>query len=147
MTSGGTVLSPAVQVTADLVATLVERGGYTHPLFHDTAVSRGLGSSPPLPGQAVLLLAGGLVEQSGALERAVALVELREVRFLRMVRAGDVLHVSLIPGDGRATRGGRLVRNDGWTVLDAAGHTVLQATAVMLMESELMESEPEEQRS
>lgn len=134
--------SSAVEVTADLVATLVERGGYTHPLFHDTPVSRGLGASPPLPGQAVLLLAGGLVEQSGALDRAVALVELREVRFLRMVRAGDVLHVALTPGAGRATRSGRLVREDSWAVLDAADRPVLQATAVMLMQAD-----PEEQRS
>lgn len=142
MTTDGTVLTPTVDVTEDLVATLVKRGGYTHPLFHPSPAEQAEGGSPPLPGQAVLLLAGGLLEQSGALDRAVALVELREVRFLRMVRAGDVIHVVLVPGDRRATRSGRLLRDDCWTVLAAGGQPVLRATAVMLMEHE-----PEEQRS
>ncbi len=127
------VVTPAVEVTADLIATLVDRGGYIHPLFRPSAQELAAGTSAPLPGQAVLLLAGGLVEQSGALERAVALLELRQVRFLRMVRAGDVLHVNLAPGEGRSTRSGKILREDAWTVLDASGESVMEASAVMLV--------------
>lgn len=132
-TTAATVTSPAVEITDDLVATLVERGGYTHPLFRPPPEQWVAGGSPPLPGQAVLLLAGGLVEQSGALDDAVALVELRSVRFRRMVRAGDVLRVVLAPGQGRPTRSGKVLREDAWTVVDAAGEHVLEASAVMVM--------------
>ena len=128
-----TVTSPTVEVTADLVASLVERGGYTHPLFRPTPAQQASGRSAPLPGQAVLLLAGGLVEQSGALDDAIALVELRSVRFLRMVSAGDVLRVVLAPGRGEPTRSGKLLREDSWTVVDASGEHVLEASAVMLV--------------
>ena len=63
--SGSWAESPALEVTEDLIATLVDRAGYTHPLFHPPPGAGG----PPLPGQGVLLLMGGLVEQSGAAGR------------------------------------------------------------------------------
>ena len=65
------------------------RAGYTHPLFHP----RPAPVATPLPGQGVLLLMGGLVEQSGALDDAIALLELRRARFLTSLRAGAALRV------------------------------------------------------
>lgn len=124
------VETPSVEVTEELVATLIERGGFTHPLFQPGSGSR---AEVPLPGQAVLLLAGGLVEQSGALDAAVAMLEMRSVRFLDMVRPGATLHVRLTPGPARAASRDRVVQELGWEIRTGAGTTVAEATVVMLM--------------
>lgn len=126
----GAVVTATVDVTADLVADLVDRGGYTHPLFDVTTH----GDTTPLPGQGVLLLAGGLVEQSGVLDDAVAMLELRSVRFVRMVRAGDDLRVRVVPGPWRTTSRGTYVQEFAWTVLAGAeADSVAHADVVMLM--------------
>ncbi|WP_235738819.1 enoyl-CoA hydratase-related protein [Nocardioides alcanivorans] len=121
-------------LTPGLVADLIETGGYTHPLFHarsDTSDPAG----PPLPGQAVLLLAGGLVEQSGLLDDAVAMVEIRSVRFMAMVRAGARISVRIRPGHAKQVSAGRWIQEFGWQVVDGQGDPVLEATVVMLMNS------------
>jgi acyl dehydratase len=127
--SGTWAESPALEVTDDLVATLVDRAGYTHPLFHPPPGSGG----PPLPGQGVLLLMGGLVEQSGALDDAVALLELRRARFHTPLRAGTTLRVRIEPAGSRTTSRGKVVQDFRWTGVDAAGATVAEVEAVMLM--------------
>jgi acyl dehydratase len=119
------VETPAIEVTADLVATLVSRGGYTHPLFHRPA--------PPLPGQAVLLLMGGLVERSGALDHAIALLELRRARFHAMVTAGATLRVRIAAGAARTTSSGTVVQEYAWTAVDGHGSVVADVEAVMLV--------------
>ncbi|MFC6152123.1 MaoC/PaaZ C-terminal domain-containing protein [Nocardioides yefusunii] len=127
------VETDSVQVDADLVSTVVGRGGYTHPLF-DVATH---GESTPLPGQGVLLLAGGLVEQSGVLDDAVALLEMKSVRFTQMVRAGDTLRVRVTPGSHRATSSGKHVQEFAWQIVVVASphgvDTVAEADIVMLM--------------
>lgn len=126
---GGWVETAAVTLDRDLVATLVTRGGYTHPLF-DVATH---GESTPLPGQGVLLLAGGLVEQCGVLDDAVAMLELKSVRFNQMVRAGDDLRVRVTPGEWRETSSGKFVQQFAWVVLTRVDDVVAQADVVMLM--------------
>ncbi|MFA1545982.1 hypothetical protein [Actinomadura chokoriensis] len=123
-----TFSTPPVEITQPLIDGLVGLGGYTHPLFHP-----GDGGGAPMPGQGVLLLMGGLVEQSGLLDRAIALLELREVRFLKMLKAGTTLHVELAPGHSERTSGGKVVRHYRWTAVDAAGDAILEARALMLM--------------
>lgn len=126
------VETTSVVLTPELVSDLVSRGGYTHPLF-DVAVS---GDRTPLPGQGVLLMAGGLVEQCGVLDDAVAMLELRSVRFMRMVRAGDELRVRVTPGPWRTTSSGTYVQEFGWVILADAGgdgDAVAHADVVMLM--------------
>lgn len=118
-----------VTLDLDLIKTLVSRGGYTHPLF-DVETH---GDSTPLPGQGVLLLAGGLVEQSGVLDDAVAMVELKSVRFSQMVRAGDDLRVRVTPGEWRETSSGKFVQQFAWVVLARGEDIVAQADVVMLM--------------
>ncbi|GGM54875.1 hypothetical protein GCM10011608_44730 [Micromonospora sonchi] len=127
------VETPAVEVTDELIRTIVSSGGYTHPLFNPTPWQRAEGVDAPLPGQGVLLLAGGLVEQSGILDRAIALLELRSVVFHSMVRAGAWLRVRLTPGPVRHTRSGKAIQEFAWQVVDGAGAAVAEATAVMLM--------------
>lgn len=113
MTGFAPVSTPALQVTADLATTLVETGGYTHPLFHP-----GDPAARPLPGQAVLLLMGGLVEQSGVLDHAIALLEIRRARFTAMVRPGARLRVEVVAGLAEPASRGRARQEVTWTAYD-----------------------------
>ncbi|MFY1694692.1 MULTISPECIES: MaoC family dehydratase [unclassified Solwaraspora] len=126
-----TSAEPSVTVTAELVDTLIGRGGYTHPLFNPPDPGRDGG--PPLPGQAVLLLMGGLAEQSGQLDDAIALLELRRMRFHRLVRAGTTLRVRIERLASRSTSSGKVVAELRWTAVDADGALLAEAEAVMLM--------------
>ena len=123
----GSTRTPAVEITADLVASLVELGGYTHPLFR-----AGPASTTPLPGQAVLMLMGGLVEQSGVLDDAVALLELGPAQFHAMARPGSSLSVLIEETDTRSASAGRLVSTYRWRAVDDVGSTVAETRAVML---------------
>lgn len=129
--------TPRRRVTADLVREIVEVGGYTHPLFQPTDPAAA--AEVPLPGQGVLLLAGGLVEQSGLLDDAVAMLGIREVSFAAMVRPGDEIRVRLTPGEHRESRSGRTVQEFDWQVLADDERSVARATVVMLMEKAIEE--------
>jgi acyl dehydratase len=131
--SGTYTETPSVEVTDELVTTIVQSAGYTHRLFNPDAGARAAGQVVPLPGQGVLLLMGGLVEQSGALDHAVALLELRSVQFRSMVAAGTTLTVRIEELDSRRTSGGRAVTVYRWTGFDDSGASVVEAEAVMLM--------------
>lgn len=130
------VTSPPHEVTQDLIDTLVLLGGYTHALFHPTPAQQAHGVSAPLMGQGVLLLAGGLAEQTGELGDVIALVGLSDVRFRAMVRAGARLRLVIdLIGTSTAPSGKR--RDEyRWTVLDDHDSVVLEATAAMLREPE-----------
>ncbi len=121
--------TPWVKVTQPLIDGLVGLGGYTHALFRP-----GPGGEPaPMPGQGVLLLMGGLVEQSGLLDDAIALLELRSVRFRKLLKAGSSLRVQLTPGASETTGSGKIVRRYRWVAVDDAGDHIAEAVAVMLM--------------
>lgn len=130
------VRTGSVEITEQIVRTIVDTGGYTHPLFRPIEDRDPSEGPTPLPGQGVLLLMGGLLEQSGLLDHAVALLELRSVKFFSMVRAGSVLTVDVRTGEGRRTSSGRIVQEYVWTVLDELGESVAQAEAVMLLNAE-----------
>lgn len=127
--SAETVETGTVEVTAGTIATLVETGGYTHPLFQRTDASR------PLPGQGLFLLMGGLVEQSGVLDHAIAMVEVKRVSFQKMVVAGTRVQVRLDPGESRPTRSGKTLQDWTWTAVDGEGQTLAVAEVLMLLES------------
>lgn len=126
------VTSPSRTITQELIDTLVELGGYPHPLFHPTAEERAAGRGAPLMGQGVLLLAGGLAEQSGALDDAIALVGLTDVSFRAMVRAGTAVHLVLDLLATTTTASGKRRSEYRWTVVGDDGAVVLEATAVLL---------------
>jgi acyl dehydratase len=82
-------------ITEKLAGELVAAGGFSHPLFTDPAYARGAGfDRTPVPGQALLLVAGGLVEATGAFSVGVrSMLGYDDVRFLRRVCAGDEVHL------------------------------------------------------
>jgi enoyl-CoA hydratase/carnithine racemase len=104
------VEKPSRAITDHDLNALIGIGGYTHPLFTDpefAAASRF--GKRPMPGQAVLLLMGGLVEQSGRFDDTViALTGFDEVRFTSPCFPGDDVHVEIEvldkeQSDGRGT--------------------------------------------
>lgn len=119
-------------VGQELIDTLVRLGGYTHPLFHPTAEQASRGSSAPLMGQGVLLLAGGLAERSGVLDDAIALIGLTQVRFHSMVRAGRSVRLVIDERATTTTSSGKRRSEYRWTVEDDEANLVLEATALML---------------
>lgn len=117
------------------VRTLIETGGYTHPLFTDArfAEASGFGRTP-LPGEAILLLMGGLAELSGRFdETVIALTGFDSVRFLSPAFAGDTLRVEievLAKEPSRSGERGSLVM--AWRCLNDRDEVSAEATARML---------------
>ena len=121
---------PSVLVTDELISTLVSTGGYTHPLFNPNAE---MTEFRPLPGQAVLLLMGGLVEQSGLLDHAIALLEIKRVRFDKMVGSGSRLVVDITEGARSKTSTGKILQEFVWVANDESGEQCARAEVLMLM--------------
>ena len=136
MTASWPVTTAWTTVDQGLIDSLVRIGGYTHPLFNPAAEERAQGAAAPLMGQGVLLLAGGLAEQSGALDDVIALLGLTDVRFHRMVRAGRALRLVMDQGSTTTTSSGRRRTEYRWTVEDDEANLVLEATALMLRRPE-----------
>lgn len=122
------IATEEVVVTDELVATLLDAGGFVHPLFAASNPSR------PLPGQGVLLLMGGMLERSGALDHAIAMVGLDDVRFRTMVRAGDRVRAALERRGARTTSGGSRIETFGCVVHNQLDQIVLEATVQMLVQ-------------
>lgn len=128
-------LTNAVEITEELRSTLVRIGNYTHPLFSDLEVAKNSGMSAlPLPGQALLLLAGGAAENSGLLDDAIALVGLSETLFLKPAFAGDFVTLELTELDGTpASRGDKAIANFSWRITNQHGEILATTTAKILM--------------
>jgi len=94
---GERFLTPSRVLDPDAVEAIIHYGGFTHPLFTDPgyAAASAFGKRP-LPGQGIVLVTGGLAEQSGRFDdTVVALVGLDEVRFRAPAFAGDEVHAEI----------------------------------------------------
>lgn len=130
---GKTLRTEPMTVTGETIDTIVTTGGYTHPLFRPNSERRADEGTTPLPGQGVLLLMGGLLEQSGILDHGIALLELKSVRFFQMVREGAVIRVEVEELESSATSRGKVVQHYQWTVVDENNERIAQVQAVMLV--------------
>ena len=110
-------------------------GNYTHPLFSDLDVAKNSGMSAlPLPGQALLLLAGGAAENSGLIDDAIALVGLSETLFLKPAFTGDFVTLELTELDRTPTsKGDKAIANFAWEITNQRGEILATTTAKMLM--------------
>jgi acyl dehydratase len=118
-------------LTVEDLELLVDVGGYVHPLFtHPT-------ESTPFPGQALLLVCGGLVEQTPGLPSDIlALVELTQVRFLSMATPPLSVRVRLDLHEARPTsRPDRVLHPMTWTWVSATNEH-LTAEVLMLASSD-----------
>jgi acyl dehydratase len=132
---GDVLTTPSRTLDADTCAELIRLGGYTHPLFTDPAYAA---SSPigrtPVPGEALLLIMGGLMEQTERFdETTIALVGFDAVRFAAPAFADDEIRVEaevLAKEPSSSGRRGTVVF--AWRCFNAAGDLVVDATARML---------------
>ncbi len=127
-----------VEITEELLQTLVERGGFVHPLFTDPDYVRDHSPLPerPLPGTALLHLMGGLAEQSGVLDGTVlALLGFGQVAFEAPALVGDRVRLDLGIGTLAPTsKAGREVLTLRWQAVRDGDDTVLaRAEARMLV--------------
>lgn len=133
-TVGEVFASPSRGIDDSTVETLVHAGGYVHPLFADPGFARAsaFGRSP-LPGAALLLIMGGLAEQTNRFDESViALLGFDDVRFLAPAFGGDTLRleVEVVAKDEPKPERGLLVM--AWRCRNAEDVVVAQATARML---------------
>lgn len=128
-------LTNAIEITEELRSTLVRIGNYTHPLFSELEVAKNSGMSAlPLPGQALLLLAGGAAENSGLIDDAIALVGLNETLFLKPAFTGDFVTLDLTELDRTPTsKGDKAIANFSWRITNQHGEILATTTAKMLM--------------
>jgi acyl dehydratase len=129
------ITSNPVFLTQQLRDDLVRLGNYTHPLFHDVEKARATGMKDiPFPGQAILLIAGGAVEASGAVENAIALLSLTETNFLSAAFPGDEIRVEIIPGESKATKDPSKVKTQfNWRIINQNDQLVATTSATMLL--------------
>ena len=134
---GDTFTTPPRVVTEDDVEALVEIGGYIHPLFADPAfAAASVFGRRPMPGPAVLLLMGGMVEASGRFdETVIALTGFDEVHFRSPAFPGDEILVS-VGVEGKHERDGRGELAMMWRCDKRDGATVAEARTRMLFRRE-----------
>jgi acyl dehydratase len=130
---GDSFATPSRSLTGKDLSSLISIGGFTHPLFTDAAFAA---SSPfgrtPAPGQALLLLMGGLVEQSRRFDdTTIGLVGLDGVRFLKPAFAGDTLHVE-VEITAKDARTSRDVLTMQWRCVNGTGDLIVETSATML---------------
>ena len=136
LNTGEVFTTPSRRLSEHDVRALTGLGGYTHPLFTDPdfAAASAFGRSP-LPGQALLLLMGGLVERSGRFDESViALIGLDGVRFRAPAFAGDTLDVQVRVMDKQPRPDGtRGVLVMSWECRNQEGTVLVVAEARMLV--------------
>ena len=124
-----------VLLTKDLRDSLVKLGNYIHPIFHDLAVAQSSGMQTlPLPGQGLLLLAGGAVEESGLVENAIALVGLGETKFVRPAFVGEEIIVEIHEASRTLTSAGdKAIGVFTWKIINGNDEVLATTTAKMLL--------------
>lgn len=135
MKEGEQFESAARKLDDELLSRLVELGGYTHPLFTDPAFAKAtpLGRTP-FPGEAILLIMGGLLEQTGKFDEAtIALVGLDEVTFKAPAFAGDEVRVlATVLAKNISSSGTKGVVTFQWNCINSQSQTLVEAKAKML---------------
>ena len=131
---GDTFTSPSRVITPEDITTLVQVGGYTHPLFTDPTFLAGTPfGSTPMPGEGALHIMGGLVEQTDRFdETTLALTGLDAIRFYVPVVAGDDVHVEVevLEKERKSTPVDLMKMR--WTLRNERGNACVVAEAVML---------------
>jgi len=132
---GDSFETAARAVTAHDADTMVQVGGYTHPLFADPAFAAASSfGKRPLPGQALLLLMGGLIEQSGRFDDTViALLGFDEVNFRAPAFEGSTIRVRVEVLAKELVGGGkRGILTMAWSAIDQGQTVLVDAIARMM---------------
>jgi acyl dehydratase len=134
---GQRFMAPRRTVTESLATTMTALAGYTHPLFTDAVYVREHTpfERPPIAGGLVLLLCGGLAEQTDVFdEHTVALLGFDDVGFPAPSFHGDTLALEMeVTELNPSSRGDRGVAAFRWTCTRDDGEVVAVATARLLL--------------
>ncbi len=131
---GDRFTSAAFEIDAQRARDVLGWAGYVHPLFADPAYPATVGlSSGLLPGELVLLLMGGLAEQTGVFdETTIALVEFESVKFKKPAVGGSTVRLNMEVLKKHASSSGRRgFLTFRWICLDRADEVLLEADAVL----------------
>lgn len=133
---GSNALSPTRTITAEDLDAMVVVGGYTHPLFVDPEyAARSPFKRRPVPGQGLMLLMGGLAEQSGVFDdTTIGLIAFDTVRFLSPAFAGDAIQLDMEVISKERDHAGRGVLVFAW-LLHRDETLLVEAIARMLFAS------------
>lgn len=127
---GEQVTTPSRTITADDTEALVRTGGYVVPLFTDADfAARSPFGRRPVPGPGLLLMMGGLVEQTGRFDDVVALVGFEDVRFMAPAFDGDEVRVEI-----EVTSRERRILAMRWRCLNQHDEELTRTTAKMLLD-------------
>lgn len=125
--------SPELVLRED-AAEVTAWAGYVFPLFTDVDFARRAGfPGRPLPGELVLLLLGGLAEQTGVFdETTIALIGMDGVRFLKPCVPGDTIRLEMeVTGKELSGSGRRGFVTFAWTCTNQRDERVLEASATL----------------
>lgn len=131
---GDRFTSSTFQLEAERAREIIGWAGYVHPLFADPAYPATVGmSGGVVPGELVLLLMGGLAEQTGVFdETTIALVEFESVKFKKPAIGGSTLRLNMELRKKVASSSGRHgFLTFRWICLDQADEVLLEADAVL----------------
>lgn len=131
-------------INEELLQQLVRAGGYVHPIFTDAefAQTSPLGGTP-FPGEAILLLMGGLVEQTARFDNStIALLGFEEVNFRTPAFAGDEISVGVtVLSKEVSSSGTKGVMTMKWECRGAEGSTIVDCKARMLFSLEAISTD------
>jgi acyl dehydratase len=131
---GDQFTSSTFRLDADRARDVLAWSGYVHPLFTDPTYAAKVGLAGGIvPGELVLLVLGGLAEQTGVFdETTIALVEFESVKFKKPATSGSTLRLNMELLKKHASSSGRRgFLTFRWTCLDQADEVLLEADAVL----------------
>jgi acyl dehydratase len=111
---------------------MVRWAGYVHPLFSDPGYAETVGFRARLvPGELVLLVLGGLAEQTGVFdETTLALVDFGRVSFKTPASIGDSIRLEMeVAQKSTSASGRRGFMTFNWTCRNQSDEVVLTAEA------------------
>ena len=121
-------------VLGDDAESMTAWAGYVHPLFTDENYWRRAGlPGRPLPGELILLLLGGLAEQTGVFDdTTLALAGFEAVRFLKPVVVGDAIRLDMgVTRKNLSESGRRGFVTFAWECRNQRDELVLDALATL----------------
>jgi acyl dehydratase len=126
--------SPTFQLDPGRTREILGWAGYVHPLFTDPGYAATVGFTGGIvPGELVLLLLGGLAEQTNLFdETTIALVEFESVKFKKPAKPGDTLRLEMNVVKKHTSSSGRHgFLTFVWTCLNQSNEVVLEAHPVL----------------
>ena len=131
---GDKVETPTLHLAEENVRPMIRWAGYIHPLFSDPDYPATVGlPGCMVPGEVILLVAGGLAEQVDVFDDStIALVEFESVQFKKPALVGDTLRLLMEVVDKRVSPSGRrgFIKFD-WSCVNQDSQVLIKAAPIV----------------